>query len=145
LPPALLPLTEQNRWLVWRWELRTNTKGKPKWTKPPYQALVAGVHAKSDDPDTWSNHDAAVAAVKRGQADGIGFALMGSGVGAIDLDHCVNGNSNMEPWAEQLHAEAGGAYKETTVSGGGLRFIGTAEGGKPSAQVHVQPQDRRRR
>jgi hypothetical protein len=53
---------------------------------------------------------------------------MGSGIGAVDLDHCVNGDSNIEPWAEQLHAEAGGAYKETTVSGGGLRFIGTAEG-----------------
>jgi hypothetical protein len=128
LPPALLPLTEQDRWLVWRWELRTNTRGKQKWTKPPYQALAPSLHAKSDDPGTWSSHGAAVMVVKRGQAEGIGFALMGSGIGAVDLDHCVNGDSNIEPWAEQLHAEDGGAYKETTVSGGGLRFIGTAEG-----------------
>jgi hypothetical protein len=130
LPPALLPLTEQDRWLVWRWELRANAKGKQKWTKPPFQALVPGLHARSDDPDTWSSHGAAVTAVKRGQADGIGFALMGSGIGAVDLDHCVNGGDfNMEPWAAQLHAEAGGAYREITVSGTGLRFIGRAAGG----------------
>jgi hypothetical protein len=39
LPPALLPLTEQKRWLVWRWELRKTKNGKQKWTKPPFQAL----------------------------------------------------------------------------------------------------------
>jgi hypothetical protein len=127
LPPALLPLTEQKSWLVWRWELRTTKGGKQKWTKPPYRALDPDRHAKTDDPDTWSSHDAAVMAVKGGQADGIGFVLMGSGIGAVDLDHCVN-DASIEPWAENLHTEAGGAYEETTVSGGGLRFIGTANG-----------------
>jgi hypothetical protein len=128
LPPALRPLTEQNRWVVWRWELRPNTKGKPTWTKPPYRAFHPRLHARCNDPNTWSNHGAAVAAVMRGEADGIGLSLMDSGLGAIDLDHCVNGDSSMEPWAEQLHAEADGAYKETTVSGSGRRFIGTAKG-----------------
>jgi putative DNA primase/helicase len=40
-----------------------------------------------------------------------------------------NDDSSMERWAEDLHAEADGAYIETTVSGRGLRIIGTAEGG----------------
>jgi primase-polymerase (primpol)-like protein len=66
--------------------------------------------------------------VNRGEADGIGFCLKESGIGAGDLDHCINGDASMERWAEDLLAEAGGAYKETTVSGSGLRIIGTAKG-----------------
>jgi primase-polymerase (primpol)-like protein len=37
LPPALLPLTQLKRWVVWRWELRASKSGREKWTKPPYQ------------------------------------------------------------------------------------------------------------
>ena len=37
LPPALRPLTEQERWVVWDWEMR-KTKSAEKWTKPPRQA-----------------------------------------------------------------------------------------------------------
>ncbi len=57
-------------------------------------------------PDHVEQPRRRVAAVMRGEADGIGLSLMDSGLGAIDLDHCVNGDSSMEPWAEQLHAEA---------------------------------------
>ena len=38
LPPALVPLTEEQRWVVWPWELRVTKNGKEKWTKPPRQA-----------------------------------------------------------------------------------------------------------
>jgi hypothetical protein len=31
LPPALLPLTQQRRWVIWKWEQRDNGK----FTKPP--------------------------------------------------------------------------------------------------------------
>ena len=134
LPPALQPLTAQPRWLVWRWEERTTKDGKQKWTKPPYQARYPFQHAKSDDPDTWGSHQDAVAAMQAGHADGIGYALMNSGIGAIDLDHCVGPASNeledneLEDWARQILTEANGAYKETTVSGTGCRIIGTADG-----------------
>jgi hypothetical protein len=129
LPPALQPLTMEPRWLIWRWEQRTNKDGAVKWTKPPYQARYPDQHAKSDDPDTWGNHHDAVAAMRAGHADGIGYALMGSGIGAIDLDHCVDlESSEVEDWARQLLIEANGAYKETTVSGTGCRIIGKAEG-----------------
>src|SRR5262249_40675457 len=33
IPPALKPLTEHKRWLIWRWEQKKNGK----WTKVPYQ------------------------------------------------------------------------------------------------------------
>ena len=125
LPPALLPLTTHVRWVVWPWELRTTKGGKSKWTKPPRQARDPSRNARSNDPSTWGSYADAVAAV----ADGIGFMLRGSDIGAIDLDHCVDQESTkLEPWAEQLCGEANGAYQEITVSGGGLRIIGIASG-----------------
>jgi putative DNA primase/helicase len=42
LPAALLPLTRDERWLIWNWELRITKAGKQKWTKPPRQARDPG-------------------------------------------------------------------------------------------------------
>src|SRR5262245_36289247 len=120
LPPALLPLTEQRRWVVWDWELR-----KTKWTKPPRQARNPKRNAKSNDPSTWDSYDAAVDAVLAGNAEGIGFMLSGSDIGAGDLDHVRDaGSGTVMSWAEQLCAEANNAYREVTVSGTGMRIIG---------------------
>src|SRR5260370_3628415 len=128
LPPALQPLTGRARWVVWRWEQRTAKDGTAKWTKPPYQTQYPSQHAKSDDPDTWGSHQDAVAAWTAGHADGIGYMLWGASIGAIDLDRCVDPNSaKLDLWVEQLLAEANGAYKETTVSGCGLRVLGTID------------------
>jgi hypothetical protein len=129
LPSALVPLTEEQRWVVWPWELRTTKSGKEKWTKPPRQARNPRRNARSNDPSTWGSYADAVAAVAAGNADGIGYMLKDSNIGAIDLDHCVDQESTkLEPWAEQLCGEANGAYQEITVSGGGLRIIGIASG-----------------
>jgi hypothetical protein len=129
LPSALVPLTEEQRWVVWPWERRTTKSGKEKWTKPPRQARNPRRNARSNDPSTWGSYAAAVAAVAAGNADGIGYMLKDSNIGAIDLDHCVDQESTkLEPWAEQLCGEANGAYQEITVSGGGLRIIGIASG-----------------
>jgi hypothetical protein len=129
LPSALVPLTEEQRWVVWPWELRTTKSGKEKWTKPPRQARDPRRNARSNDPSTWGSYADAVAAVAAGNADGIGYMLKDSNIGAIDLDHCVDKESTkLEPWAEQLCGEANGAYQEITVSGGGLRIIGTVRG-----------------
>ena len=96
LPVALERLTAEPRWVVWRWEPRRkksgeldlDANGSPKWTKPPYQALYPGQLAKSDDPGTWGLYVDAVQAVTDGDADGIGYSLLGSALGAIDLDKC---------------------------------------------------------
>src|SRR5262245_60538237 len=129
LPSALVPLTREQRWVVWPWELRTTKSGKAKWTKPPRQARDPGRNARSNDPSTWGSYADAVAAVAAGNADGIGYMLKDSNIGAIDLDHCVDQESaKLDSWAEQLCAEVNGAYQEITVSGGGLRIIGTVRG-----------------
>jgi hypothetical protein len=137
LPAALARLTAEPRWLVWRWEPRRkrsgeldfDVEGNPKWTKPPYQARFPGQHAESNNPRTWGAYVDAVEAVKAGDADGIGYALLGSDLGAIDLDKCRNPvTGKVTDWAEALHAEAGDAYHEVTVSGEGTRILGTTYG-----------------
>jgi hypothetical protein len=133
LPAALGRLTSEPRWLVWKWETRLDKDGNPKWTKPPYMARFPGQNAKSDDPETWGAYADAVECVKAGDADGIGYALLGSTLGAIDLDKCRNPvTGKVADWAEALHAEAGDAYGEATVSGTGTRILGMANG--PSRQ-----------
>jgi hypothetical protein len=131
LPASLAPLTEQPRWVCWAWEYRETKAGKGKWTKPPRRPNNPRYHAKSDDPSTWGTYSDAVKAVTAGNADGIGVALLGSGIGAADLDHCRNLETGaIERWAADIAQEASDAYQEVTVSGSGLRVIGTAEGPK---------------
>ena len=124
LPPALAPLTQEPRWLNWRWVWRTRKDGTGKWTKPPYQSRSPDKNASSTDPGTWGQYADAVEVVAEGAADGIGFALLGSNIGAVDLDHCRDADSGaISPWAEDIRAQANGSYCEVTVSGTGLRII----------------------
>src|SRR6516164_6340074 len=133
LPKALQNLTEQKRWVVWPWELRKRKNGGAAWTKPPYQCRNPKTAAKSNDPNTWGTYQAAVAAVTAGQADGIGYMLKDSEIAAADLDHVRDAQSGtLAGWAERLCVEADGLglYREITVSGRGLRFIGLSQGGE---------------
>ena len=101
LPAALRPLTKQKRWIVWRW---VQKKPGAKWTKPPYRADGPSAHALSNEPSTWSNYAAAVAAVQAGKADGIGYVLTDSDTGAIDLDKCRNlDTGKITPWAQEAY------------------------------------------
>jgi hypothetical protein len=123
LPPALAHLRDQRVWLCWRWFWN----GK-KWTKPPYRADDPERYASTSDPATWGSYEQAVAQVRAGKADGIGFALKGRDIGAIDLDHCRNPQTmEIEPWAHNYMERCPGAYVEATVSGAGLRILGTSE------------------
>ena len=127
LPKALQRLTEQKRWVVWSWQWRETKTNGGKWTKPPYQCSNPKAAAKSNDPDTWGTYEAAIAVVMAGLADGVGFMLRDAEVAAVDLDHARDVNSGeILGWAQRLCVEADdlGLYREVTVSGGGLRFIG---------------------
>jgi primase-polymerase (primpol)-like protein len=131
LPRALQHLTSLNRWVVWRWEKITRKNGSEKWTKPPYQARRPNAKARSNNPGTWSDYKTAVRAVEAGLADGIGIMLKDSEVAAADLDRVRDARTgDLVSWAKQLCVEADqlGLYREVTVSGSGLRFIGSALG-----------------
>jgi hypothetical protein len=57
--------------------------------------------------------------------------LSKSDITAGDLDHCRDPETGMiDQWADKLHAEANGAYREVTVSGRGMRIIGITTSGQ---------------
>jgi hypothetical protein len=132
LPKALQKITALKRWVIWCWEPRINKKtGAKEWTKPPYQCAHPKVKAKSNDPSTWGTYEDAVGAVTAGKANGIGFMLKDSEVAAVDVDHVRDVQTGeLVGWARPLCAEADQLklYREVTVSGCGLRFIGLSQG-----------------
>ena len=128
LPPALVPLTQQPRWVLWRRELRKAKDGTLKWTKPPLQP--SGAYAKNNDPKTWSTYTEALAAIDAVGADGLGYMLLKDELhlAANDLDDCRDAlTGNIEPWAQTYLDRANGAYIEISPSGTGFRVIGTSD------------------
>jgi Protein of unknown function (DUF3987) len=124
-PPALAPLCLKKHWVVWKW----CRNGKDKWTKPPLFAPEPVHRAANNRPDTWSAHRAAVKAVLGGRANGIGFVLTDTDVAAVDIDKCRDPATGViDSWAQQILDAAPNSYREITVSGTGLRIIGTAKG-----------------
>ena len=122
LPPALSHLREQKVWLCWCWFWN----GK-KWTKPPRRVDNPERNASSSDPATWGSYEEAVEQVRAGRANGIGFALKGLNIGGVDLDHCRDPATGViDPWAEERLAQFPDTYVEATVSGKGLRILGTS-------------------
>ena len=85
---------------------------------------ATGREGLETNPRTWSSFDIAVAAEHR--ADGIGFMLLNSGIGAFDVDDCRTPDTGvLHEWAIALDQRAG-TYAEATVSGTGIRIIGLA-------------------
>jgi hypothetical protein len=116
--------------VLWCWEPVKND-----WTKVPYQPN--GSRAKNNDPKTWSSYDVVIAALSTGNFDGIGFCLLGGNIVAFDIDHCRNAETGViDPWATAL-VERTGSYSEITVSGTGLRIIGTGDGPKLHRKLPV--------
>ena len=115
----------------WEWREKEGKPGEGKWTKPPIQCGTGWpAYASTDDPSTWGTYEAAVARVRNGQADGIGYCLQGADIGAADLDDCHDWDTKaIVPWAQAIIDRAPkGTYCEITVSGSGLRLIGKAIG-----------------
>src|SRR5262245_32432514 len=123
LPPALDHLRKQKIWLCWSW----CWNGK-KWKKQPRRATNPDALASTSDPSTWSTDEQAVKQVLADKADGIGFAVKESGIGGVDLDHCCDiETTHIEPWAQAYLDQFPDAYVEVTVSGTGLRILGTSK------------------
>jgi hypothetical protein len=110
-------LKMQRRWVLWRLEMVRNNRGELVPTKVPYQRN--GAHASSTDPATWCGYAEAQAAV--GSFTGVG-AMMGDGLGCVDLDHCVVDGKIM-PWAREIII-ALDSYSEFSPSGTGVHILG---------------------
>ncbi len=110
-------------WVMWRYEWRVDKKGSGKWTKPPRRARGHG-GAKTNDPTTWADFEAARAAAPR--FDGVGIVLTEDMVG-IDLDHVFHidedGQETIEEWAQEVVDQFSGCYMERSPGGDGLHII----------------------
>jgi primase-polymerase (primpol)-like protein len=125
LPVALATLIQRPQWCVWHW----TQKPDGKWQKPPYMATQPDRHASTNDPNTWADYPAALAAVQAGHADGISYILTEDDpFGAIDLDHCRDKLCSIDVWAQNFMQQAVATYQEVTPSGEGIRIWGLAEG-----------------
>lgn len=110
-------LKESCRFCVWKKE-----KGKGKstrLTKVPYNP-VTGQKAQSNNPETFSEFVTAMKAFAMGGYDGIGIRVA-SGIGAIDIDHCIREDGTPNDVAASILGFFKDAYFERSPSGTGLR------------------------
>jgi primase-polymerase (primpol)-like protein len=107
-----------NQWVVWRFEERNG-----KLTKVPYMCDGSGKPAKSTDPNTWAscNNARLMMMAAATKYDGVGFVVTADDqyIG-VDLDHVINTEGNIEPWAIDV-LNTLNSYTEVTPSGDGLR------------------------
>src|ERR1700722_12046972 len=119
------------QWVCWRYDWRTDNKGKGKWTKVPINPRTLG-YAKANDPETWSSFESALTQYRQqDNLDGIGFVPCENDPYCfIDIDHCLDADHNIIIPATQDIVESMNAYTEITPSGAGLRIIFKAETGR---------------
>lgn len=97
-------LKKVKQWVCW---------GGEKLPKNPY----TGGNAQSNNPDTWSDFETAVAAVSKYGFNGIGFMFAAPYFG-VDLDHCVDNQDFVDEFVETLQS-----YTEYSRSGSGIHII----------------------
>lgn len=126
-------LRELAAWVTWRFEDRGGTKP----TKVPYDPRSAK-RAAVNNPFEWTTYPVAVAAVKQGLYDGIGFVLSSADPYTfIDLDD-VHGDK--EAMDRQLKIfQSFDSYSEVSPSGNGLHIIvkGDVPTGRKRAYVEI--------
>jgi len=78
-----------------------------------------GTPASSTNPATWTTYSRVRA------YQGKGFVLNGDGLVVVDLDHCINPDGTLTPWAADIVNAAPTTYTEISPSGTGLHLWGT--------------------
>ena len=86
LPPRCSPTPRIRSGSCGRWSPRRRSRA----SSPRCRIARANPSwkAKCNDPTTWAPFDVALNAFKAGRVDGIGFCLLGTDLGAFDLDDC---------------------------------------------------------
>lgn len=114
-------LTDCSRWVCWK---------IARGTKVPFDARHVHKHASVTKPESWCSYEEAKSAyISRmngpDRFEGIGIVLVGDGLVAVDLDHCVkNGKPILE--ARELLQLIGPTYVEISPSGEGIRAFAFA-------------------
>ena len=105
-PEALRDLWRERRWAVHR-------------NKVPFNPL-SGLNAKSNDPNTCVLFSDACAALD--EYDGVEY-LLGNGICAIDLDHCIDPETGKIDEAAYQIVEMLDSYAEVSPSGTGIHIL----------------------
>ena len=125
--PENIPEEMKNtpRWVLYSMFVNSYSKRTEKLPK-----TVNGKMADITRPDTWSTYEQAYCVLSRsdGEYAGLGFVL-GDGIFGIDLDHVIDGEGNIEPWAEEIVRRMD-SYTEISPSGSGIHIF--AKGKIPS-------------
>jgi hypothetical protein len=118
-------LKRLSRWVNWAYRER-----KGKATKVPLDPRT-GTEASCSDPATWGTFEEALATLRRGSVDGIGFQLGPPFVG-IDLDKCRNPDTgSIQPWAREV-VDVISSYSEVSPTGCGVHIW--AKGSLPAGR-----------
>jgi primase-polymerase (primpol)-like protein len=115
-------LKSRRQWICWKYE----DKGNGKLTKPPVSPHT-GQTASATDPANWVSLDEAVAASKKFNLSGVGFALApDDDLTGGDLDHCWNEKDVLSDTAKHV-LNLAETYAEISPSGKGIRLIWTGK------------------
>ena len=88
-----------------------------------------GKFAESNEPETWTDFDAACKYAKEHGGVALAYALDGmDGIACIDLDHCVGEDGKRSALADEVLAKCGNTYSEQSVSGRGIHVFGKTKG-----------------
>jgi len=112
-------LKDCGQWVLWRWESRTDGRGRKKWTKVPIQSLTR-IAASSTDPETWAKFSDVVFVyhLPRSEYPGIGFTFHADDpFCGVDLDDCRDSDTGViAEWARAIIARLN-SYTEVSPSG----------------------------
>lgn len=106
-------------WCVFRTKWNAEKGKKDKFIISP----TDGKWAKSTDPATWTDFETAMRYAEENNCEGLSFALDGSGISCIDLDHSLEKDGTLSANAEKLTKEIPETYTETSVSGNGIHIF----------------------
>ncbi len=88
-----------------------------------------GKFAESNEPETWTDFDAACKYAKEHGGVALAYALDGTdGIACIDLDHCIGEDGKRSALANEVLAKCGKTYIEQSVSGKGIHVFGKTTG-----------------
>jgi putative DNA primase/helicase len=110
-------LRAENRWCLWRYELRGGD-----WKKIPFRIDEAGDEAKVNVDAHWGTFDNAIRVYRAGGFDGIGCRL-GDGLSGVDLDDCRNPETGALKSDAKTIIDAVASYGEVSPSQTGVKLL----------------------
>ena len=134
LPEELKELEELRQWVIHKNKVPFIPYVSSEINaSPPASPVIIGAcrvlitPAKSNAPETWGSFQEAQEALQTGQFDGLGFQFgnfppESLRVSGIDLDHVINENGDIEPFAEEI-VNLMNSYTEYSPSGKGLHIL----------------------